>query len=421
MLNKLADFIRSEDMLHPGEQVVCAVSGGPDSMALLFAMYLLAPKLQIKLSAAHFNHKLRGEDSDADEAFVKHFCEDYQIPFFAGSHPVVPGEKGLEAAAREARYRYLRTLPGKILTAHTADDNLETVLMHLLRGTGLKGLCGIRPVSGNILRPMLRITRAEVLAFLEEYHIPSVLDSTNSTDAFLRNRLRHNVVPLLIRENPRLAENVSDMALRLREEETALEQLALSDGICSDVLQLRQMAPFRRRRILSAYLQSVGVREPEAAHIELVEKLVFSSNPSARAELPGGVTVARNYNALEVGQEVGCIKAQKLPCPGSVELPELGLRISAEPAQKQEFQKDRFTVLAEGEITVRSRQPSDQLRLSGGSKTLKKLFIDKKIPAAMRGQIPVLSDERGVLGVYGFGADLDRISDRGVCITFEVL
>lgn len=421
MLNKLAGFIRREDMLHPGERVICAVSGGADSMALLFAMYLLAPKLQITLCAAHFNHKLRGEESDADEAFVKSFCHSYQIPVYIGSETVTTGKKGLEAAARDARYRYLRTLPGKILTAHTADDNAETVLMHLLRGTGLKGLCGIRPVSGNILRPMLQVTRADVLAFLEEYHIPYVLDSSNDTDAFLRNRLRHNVMPLLARENPKLAENVSDMALRLREEESVLEELALSDGICTDVPALRQMRPFRRRRILSAYLQSVGVREPEAAHVCLLEKLVFASSPSARAEFPGGVTVARNYDALEVARKQWRIQPQCLPCPGSVELPELGLRISAEPAQGRVLQTDRFTVFPEGAVTVRCRQPSDEIRLSGGRKSLKKLFIDKKIPAAKRSQIPVLSDERGVLGVYGFGANLERVSDQGVCITFEVL
>ena len=202
MLNKLTAFIRCYEMIKPGDTVVCAVSGGADSMALLWAMYLLRDKLKIQLSAAHFNHHLRGEESDRDEAFVADFCKGYGIEFVTGSGNVVPGAKGLEAAAREARYAFLRSLSGKVATAHTASDNAETVLMHLVRGTGLKGLGGVTPVNGNVIRPMLSITREEVLTFLAEYSIPYVEDSSNAGDAFLRNRLRHFVMPLLEKENP---------------------------------------------------------------------------------------------------------------------------------------------------------------------------------------------------------------------------
>ena len=201
MQNKLCAFANRYAMLQPGDRVICAVSGGADSMALLWAFYLLKEKLQISLSAAHFNHHLRGAESDRDEQFVKTFCQDYGIPFVSGSSQVVAGSKGLEAAAREARYAFLRSLPGTIATAHTADDNAETLLMHLVRGTGLKGLGGITPVNGPLIRPMLEITRAEVMAFLEEYSIPFVEDSSNGGDDFLRNRLRHHVMPLLKQEN----------------------------------------------------------------------------------------------------------------------------------------------------------------------------------------------------------------------------
>ena len=128
MLNKLLAFIRQYDMVQPGDRIVCAVSGGADSVALLFAMYLLREKLQIELAAAHFNHGLRGEESDADEAFVCKLCQQYDIPLFSQKGTVAPGKKGLEAAARDARYGFLKSLPGKIATAHTANDNAETVL-----------------------------------------------------------------------------------------------------------------------------------------------------------------------------------------------------------------------------------------------------------------------------------------------------
>ena len=168
MLNKLLAFIRRYDMIEPGDSVVCAVSGGADSVALLFAMYLLKEKLGILLSAAHFNHHLRGAESDRDEAFVREFCHRYDIPLHVGGGEVVPGKKGLEAAARDARYGYFQTLSGKIATAHTADDNAETVLLHLVRGTGLKGLGGIAPVNGNLIRPMLTVTRQQVESFVQE-------------------------------------------------------------------------------------------------------------------------------------------------------------------------------------------------------------------------------------------------------------
>ena len=226
MLNKLSCFIREHRMVSAGDEIVCAVSGGADSVALLFALYLLAPKLQITVKAAHFNHGLRGEESDRDENFVRELCARYEIPLFVGCGNIKAGKKGLEAAAREARYAFFRTLSGKIATAHTADDNAETVLMHLLRGSGLKGLGGITPVRGNLIRPMLCITRQDVLSFLEEYHLAFVRDSSNDSDDFLRNRLRHHVMPRLVGENPRLLENLSSTALRLREDEAYLAEMA---------------------------------------------------------------------------------------------------------------------------------------------------------------------------------------------------
>ena len=148
MQNKLCSFLREQKMVEPGDRIICAVSGGADSVALLFALYLLKDKLEIQLEAAHFNHHLRGEESDRDEAFVKDLCDRYDIPLHLGGAEVKARKKGLEAAARDARYAFLKSLDGKIATAHTADDNAETVLMHLIRGTGLKGLGGIMPING---------------------------------------------------------------------------------------------------------------------------------------------------------------------------------------------------------------------------------------------------------------------------------
>lgn len=391
MLNKLETFSRRYRMISPGDHIICAVSGGADSVALLFGLYLLKDKLKIQLSAAHFNHHLRGEESDRDEQFVRDFCEGYQIPLFVGSGDVVTGKKGLEAAARDARYAFLRSLPGKIATAHTADDNAETVLLHLVRGTGLKGLGAIAPVNGNVIRPMLGVTRQDVEDFLTEYYISHITDSSNETDDFLRNRLRHHVMPLLTAENPKLAENLSAMALRLRQDEEALSELAVTDSP-PQVEQLRAMPAAVRARALEHFLKSSGVREPEAAHIALAESLVFSENPSAQAHFPGGITIGRNYGILERREETG----------------EINCDLICTEAEDIINTTDTFTVKAQGPIYVRSRRSGDTIRLPGGTKSVKKLFIDKKIPASWRPLVPIICDDLGILAIGGIGINLDR-------------
>ncbi len=415
MLNKLKAFLQA----YRGQRIVCAVSGGADSMALLWGLYLLREKLELDVSAAHFNHQLRGEESDRDEAFVRDFCAGYNIPYVSGSGQVVAGKKGLEAAAREARYAFLKALPGKIATAHTADDNAETILMHLVRGTGLKGLGGIAPVNGNLIRPMLNITRCEVLAFLEEYSIPYVEDSSNSGDDFLRNRLRHHVMPLLKEENPSLAQNLSAMAERLRQDEQALAGEAEKQHT-DHVQTLRAMEPAVRSRVLSNILLQAGVKEPEGAHIAAMEKLVFSQNPSARAAFPNGVVMARNYDTLKAIAEESALTQQEITCPGEYYLP--GVKLTCLPNESTERTVLSFAFTPKGKMLVRARQSGDTIRLLGGTKSLKKLFIDEKIPAAERDAIPVLADEAGVLAVIGIGGNLDRLSGDGtVRIQIEYL
>ena len=397
MLNKLLAFVRQHRLIESGDRITCAVSGGADSVALLFALYLLKDKLQIQLAAAHFNHHLRGAESDRDEAFVREFCHRYDIPLTVGGGSVIPGKKGLEAAARDARYAFLRGIPGKIATAHTADDNAETVLMHLVRGTGLKGLGGITPVNGTVIRPMLSVTRQDVEDFCGEWCLDYITDSSNEGDDFLRNRLRHHVMPLLKQENPRLAENTSAMALRLRQDEDCLSELSQLSEM--HVETLRSMHPALRKRALERFLKRSGVREPEASHIAQAESLVFSGKPSAFARFPGNVVIARDYGILTVRSESETPEPVLLPVPGTVTWGGYTICVSEDG--------EGLPVRCDGPMTVRSRLSGDSIRLSGGTKSLKKLFIDQKIPAAERHRIPVIADRRGVLAVHGFGINPD--------------
>ena len=250
MLNKLSAALR--ELVQPGDTLVCAVSGGADSVALLFGMYLLREKLQLRLSAAHFNHHLREGESDEDEAFVREFCARYEIPLTVGGAFVQPGKKGLEAAAREARYAFLRSLPGKIATAHTADDNAETLLMHLLRGTGLKGLGGIAPVNGPLIRPMLNITRQEVVYAMDAISGPVSLYDPVYTDGG---------------ESICVMDQVGDSK---HTDEQWLEQIALSSAISNlndrdkRILSLRFYAGKTQMEVAS----EIGISQAQVSRLE---------------------------------------------------------------------------------------------------------------------------------------------------------
>lgn len=403
MLNKLRAFLKEQALLSPGDRVIAAVSGGADSVAMLFALYLLRDELGITLEAAHFNHHLRGAESDRDEAFVTDFCGRYDIPLHLGSGRIVPGKKGLEAAARDARYAFLRRLPGKVATAHTADDNAETVLMRLIRGTGLKGLGAIAPVSGNVIRPMLTVTRDDVEAFLEEYALPHVEDSSNGTDDFLRNRIRHGILPLMRAENPRIGENLSAMALLLRQDEACLQAMIPEEQV-PDVSRLKAMEPALRRRALERFLKAQGVREPEQIHILQAEQLLYHWSPSAAMQFPGGVTIGRQYDRLVRLECAPELPETRLSVPGETCIG--GKRFVSEYATDLEERPDSVLVCPVGALTVRSRRSGDTMRLPGGTRSLKKMYIDRKIPASQRAAVPVLADDRGVLAVFGIGTDI---------------
>ena len=402
MLNKMLAAIRRYGLVEPGDTVICAVSGGADSMALLWGFFLLKEKLGITLEAAHFNHNLRGEESARDAEFVQKFCDFHDIPLHLGSGTVVPGKKGLEAAARDARYAFLRSLKGTIATAHTADDNAETMLLHLIRGSGLRGLGGVMPKSDGLIRPMLDVTREQVEDFLEENYIRHITDSSNDTDTFLRNRLRHHVMPLLRAENPSIAVGLSAAAQRVREDAQLLDELAAAVDP-TDVAALRAAPAPLRRRAIEGFLRRNGFPEPTAEHIRQAEAVVFSDNPSARITL-GGLILRRSYEKLCADRGQVILPARALPMEGITPLPEIGMAVRtavvSEPGD--------WTVCPKGQMVVRSRRSGDSLTTPVGTKSLKKRFIDRKIPQFERSAVPVIADEAGVLAVWGFGIDETR-------------
>lgn len=403
-----------------GERVVCAVSGGADSMALLWALFTSRKDLFIE--AAHFNHRLRGAESDRDEAFVRNFCAQYGITLHTGSGDVqayaAEHGKTLEEAARILRYQFLLSLDcDKLATAHTANDNAETVVMHLLRGSGLKGLCGIAPIRERLVRPLLRCTRQEIEQFLLAEGISWVEDSTNADTAFTRNRVRHEILPLLAKENPNFLHSISAHCDIFREENEILDNLAEKL-----LLEAHENGTYCCERLLSApdALQKRALRlllrkdlpqDVSLRHIEAVQALLKNPNASASVSLPHKLTAQMFYGRLRIEKNSCFFHKTPLSIPGETLLPDVGWKISCTITKNlQNFANSpfhfalKYDMIAEHGIFVRARQVGDELTLSC-RKSLKKWFIERRIPVFDREKLPIFVSGDRLAAVAGLGVD----------------
>ncbi len=415
---KVRAFCEQYAMLPAGTSVLCACSGGADSTALL---HLLCTEPGLSVACAHFNHRLRGAESDRDEAFVRSLCATLGVECICASGDVreyaAARHIGIEEAARLLRYDFLETTArrrgfDRIATAHHAEDNAETVLLNLSRGSGMRGLCGIPPVRGQIIRPLLCATRAEILNYLAEHGLGFVEDRTNGDDDCARNRIRHYVLPLLSEENSAAAAHIFEMTELLRRDEEYLSGCAedfikenLSDGALSIPLFLSLPEP------VGARVLRLALGQLSAKHIASVYALCRSARARSAADLPGRrIEKDRDRLLLDVPQ-LPPLSRREVPM-GETLLPELGLRIIRRTVQPGEEIHNSFNTfffqydLIRGMICVASRQPGDSVRLLGRgcTKTLKKLFAEAEMPLHLRGRTPVLYDDSGVIAVYGFGA-----------------
>ena len=308
MITKVLRTIEDYQMLSPASQVVVGVSGGADSMALLHLLWghrRLCPAL--KVTAAHVNHCLRGEESDRDEAHVREYCQKEKIPLDVLKIDVRAEAQsrklGLEACGRAVRYEFFQRLAGNgglIATAHNLSDHVETVLLHLARGAGLRGLCGIPPVRGNIIRPLIGCTRQEIEAYCRDNEIPYVTDSTNLKTEYSRNKIRLQVLPVLKEINPSLEEAVGRMAQGLREDDDylwaaargLLSQASLEEGGWSCRVLSQGEKPVRVRAV--RLLQEGS--KPEARHLEAIDRIVLAGQGGV--SVPGGLDFHANRGVL---------------------------------------------------------------------------------------------------------------------------
>ncbi len=441
MREKVLYSIRDRCLLRAGDRVAIAVSGGADSVALLRVLLELRAELGVVLAVAHFNHQLRGEDSDSDEQFVAELARQYDLPFFAGRSDVrgyaEANKLSLEHAARELRYRWLLELGrdqrfDAIATAHTADDQAETVLMKFFRGAGTRGLGGIHPVlmrgSVRIVRPLLEVTRAEVENYLATLPQRWREDHSNLDLQHTRNRIRHELLPLLERDyNPNIRhvlneaaeialaeedywrEHTSSLALRWHQEKRRLrlqEKRATSTGFLSCGIAVQ-------RRTLKQFLEWHGITA-DYHHIEAARMCALGAGSTVN--LPGGWQARREGDWLELFAPTSTFEQEPirswqypLPVPGRCGIPEAGITLEAALVSRESATLEPPGSLLRAadigpEVLIRNWHPGDRFRPAhtGSEQKLKRLFSEKHIPADQRPIWPVAWSGAHIVWVRGF-------------------
>lgn len=430
-------FSREHSLFAPGDTVVVAVSGGADSVALLDILSSL-PELQLKLVVAHLNHSLRGAESDEDERFVAGFAASRDIPFVAGKvdvHSLSLRERlSLEDAGRRARYEFFDQVAERygartIALAHHGDDQAETLLLRLIRGAGVAGLSAMSPRrDGRYVRPLLTLTRSEIEGYLRERGLAFRVDSSNLDTAFLRNRIRHELIPALSRYNPEISRRLAVTADLLAADEEVLEAVAAqaferltrdsgADGVTLDVKALGRESRGMRYRIYRRAIALVmgGLRGVGSEHVRQIDNLIHSPKPNLRLLLPGGVSVLRAYDTIVFSAGIGDMAWDEplvIEGPGCYPLPggaELILEIAAPPEDLRALSHDRACFdldSAPFPWLVRSFRPGDRIRPLGmaGTKKVKDIFIDKKVPRDRRRLVPLVFCEGELLWVCGYRA-----------------
>ncbi len=411
MLKKINEAVARFGLLKNVKSVTVALSGGADSMALLCALLQLKGELGIsKINAAHFNHQIRGEEALRDQKFVQMQCKKLGVELRLGSAnvPQYAKEQGksIELAARELRYQFFETLDTDVVaTAHTASDNIETVLLNLTRGTALSGLCGIPIKRDKFIRPLILCTRETIENYCAQNSIDFVIDSTNLSDDYTRNKIRHNVVPVLKGVNQSVENSVCRMTTSLREDEDFISNIVDKEFefvFTENKLQLKNfenLHPAIAKRIIAKYCALLNI-EVDFFHINAIYRICMSGG---KINLPQNNFAYITDGFLKIGNAQNTVLDSKF----SVNLQKMDNDLFQNTKKihnlllKNIIDCDKIV----GQLTLRTRQSGDTVRLKNKNctKTLKKLYCEYKIPAEERKNLPVLCDNEGIVWIYKIG------------------
>lgn len=428
-------------MLAGGETVLLGLSGGPDSVCLLHVLSLLREKYRLEIHALYIDHGLRPGETENEIVFCNRLCDRYAIPFLTQSIDVKTFKEAeklnIQDAARQLRYRTydatLRDLNAhKVALGHTADDQAETLLMHLLRGSGPTGLAGIPPVRKHIIRPLIEIERGEIERFLEAEGIPFITDPSNRRRDYVRNSIRLSLMPIIRQFNPDITGTLSRTAAIFRDEERYFEIIVTKTlmKLISRKTDTRIelfLTPFEimdtvimRRVLRRAIDETRGLRGITFAHIEDIIHLIRDGGPGDRLYLPRGIRVIKDYSTLILTSEVPvALKDYTLKIPGETILEEAGILIKASEREIEEadlsgdarelwksvglFDADTVHL----PLSARPRKPGDFFYPLGFGKRkkLQDFFVDLKVPRDERNRIPIVVSGDDIVWIVGYRAD----------------
>ncbi len=436
MLEKqVSAFIKQKQLIEPGDSCLVGVSGGPDSIALLAYMKELMPSYGLTIMVAHVDHMFRGEESYQDYRYVEEMCAKWNLPF-KGTRIDVPEYikhtgKNTQQASRDCRYAYYKAIMKeysvkKLVLAHHLDDQAETVLMNLVRGSTGKSRMGIpvkRPFAGGLLiRPFLAVTRDEIMAYCERMNLSPRFDPSNEKDLYTRNRFRKYILPIIKQENQQAMNHIQRFSEELEQDEDYLHSLAEERfeglGIIQEegkwIVEIALLSavpkPLQRRviQLILNYLYQVKPYVYSYVHIDSIQTLLVESHPSISLQLPHGLRVTKTYERLlfHFGELPVSIFSKELYLPGCTEL---GNGYAIETALwdgdvNRTFQESAnacIITLSEDRLPllVRNRCDGDRYQPKGftGHKKLKKLFAERKIPIHLRDSWPIVTDKNGVI------------------------
>ncbi len=453
MLKQLVfETIKNKGLINYGDGVIVGISGGYDSVCLLHVLYSISKELGIKIYPVHVNHMLRGEEALRDENFVKSFCASLGLEVYVKHYDIAKKAKSekisLEEAGRNARYEVFNLVAkekgaSKIAVAHSRNDQAETILMRICRGTGLEGLRGMEYKRDNIIRPLLDADRFQIEEYVDEIGIEAVTDSSNLHTDYFRNRIRLNVIPAI---NAATGTNVTENLLRLSKivvaeddylrynSELYYQKAVLSEKRMYTELDLKVLAELHqavRLRVLRIAAEKTcgTLNGLEYIHLDKLSNLIENGRTGAQIDLPHLMVALRTYNSL-VLKERGKLQREhfekKLEVPGETEIQGQGLLVKTEIVKIETIKSlrefinynekahtkfvDLEKVIGSGKnILVRNRRDGDVFKplKSNGTKKLKEYFIDNKVPREVRDTIPLIALEKEIVWVIG-----NKISDN---------
>ena len=410
--------------------ILVGFSGGADSSALLRMIHDYGKQTGAPVYAAHINHGIRGEEADRDEDFCRQVAKDLGVEIFVlrADVPALAKARGesIETAARDLRYEYFEKIMREhsipiLATAHNANDNLETVIFNIARGSGLGGVCGIpnsRPCGdgGVLIRPILNMTKEKILEYCESNGISFVTDSTNTDTDYTRNKIRGQIVPLLLEINSGAVENASRLCESLRADSLCLESMTqwfldeMRDGFSVEAEKICGSPPsIASRALTNIYREISGGASLEYKHIKAIRGLAERAVPHSSVDLPGGIrAVIENRKIVFTDQPA--TKAETIDytvdlVEGRNFISQTNCEIFMQTSQKKiNIYKKAIMLYIDsakicGKIYARPRKEGDRIRIRGMSKSLKKLMCEKKIPLELRSRLPVICDDCGIIAV----------------------